>query len=148
MTFEDFIEAKKKKQAQTLCNAAETIQKYKTLITNFYNRITSEWLHDAIEKKLVTVGKVKVSLTEELLGTYNVDAMWIDVAGERVSVIPMGTHLIGTDARFDIEANGNESMIVHDKSSNEWIHVDYDRKAIRQKLNATVFQKLIMDMMK
>ena len=148
MTFEDFIEAKKKKQAQTLCNAAETIQKYKTLITNFYNRITSEWLHDAIEKKLVTVGKVKVSLTEELLGTYNVDAMWIDVAGERVSVRPMGTHLIGTDARFDIEANGNESMIVHDKSSNEWIHVDYDRKAIRQKLNATVFQKLIMDMMK
>ena len=148
MSFEEFIIMQQKKQEKSSVSAKEAIEKFTALGEELYGKIAEEWLKDAIVKKQISVGRTNTTITEELLGTYSADALWIEIAGERLSVIPIGTYLIGTDARFDVIYRGRECMIVHDMENGGWIVIDRSKRIPRKRVDAAVFQGLIMDMMK
>lgn len=148
MSFEDFLVNKQKEKETGSFDATKTIERYKTLVGRFYQIITDEWINAYIAKGLISYGKEAVSITEELLGTYSVDALWLQFGGERLSITPVGTHMIGTDARFDlIGKEGREVMVVHDKTSDNWLWVDYTSKRTKKPLNAKAFQELVMELM-
>lgn len=148
MSFEEWLVSRQKKQEKTQVKALEAIEKFSALINEFYGKITGEWLKEAIEKGQIVFGRTATSITEELLGTYTADALWIEIAGERLSVVPVGTYLIGTDARFDMSYRGVEYMIVHDMEKGGWLLINRSNRVQRKRIDEAVFQGLIMDMMK
>lgn len=146
MSFYEFLAEQNAKRGERTLNAAGAIERFRGLANELYLKIETEWLRDAKEKELVTTGREPYSITEEQLGTYSVDAMWIDIAGNRISIIPVGTILIGTDARFDLVYCGKERMVIH--GQNEWRLVNRANRLTYRTLDAMTFQQVIMDLMK
>ena len=147
MDFNDFLKRQNEKvQKENAFNAAEHIVKYQGLIRDLYTKIDTEWLGEYVRNGQVKTGESTCSITEEMLGTYTVQSKWIEISGQRISIEPVGTILIGTDARVDIVYRGKERMIIHD--NNSWKLVDRSRRIAYKTLNAEVFQQLIMDLMK
>lgn len=147
MNFSDFLtQQNKKAQEGKAFNAAEQIAKYQGLIKDLYTRIDTEWLGEYVKSGQVKTGECTCSITEERLGTYPVQSKWIEIAGQRISIQPVGTILIGTDARLDIVYRGRERMIVH--VGNMWKLVDRERCISYKVLNAEVFQNLLMELLK
>jgi len=60
----------------------------------------------------------KAQITEEYIGTYDVNVMVVDFAGQKLTLEPLGTLLIGTKGRIDMEgARGRIQFILADKDS-------------------------------
>ena len=147
MDFDDFLRQQNEKvQKENAFNAAEHIAKYQGLIRDLYTKIDTEWLGEYVKNGQVMTGECACSIKEEMLGTYKVQSKWIEISGQRISIEPVGTILIGTDARLDIVYRNKERMIIH--ANNSWKLVDRSRRITYKTLNAEVFQKLIMDLMK
>ena len=147
MNFYDFLNQQNEKvKKEKTFNASECITKYQGLIRDLYNKIDTEWLGEYVNRGLVKTGECPFSVTEEMLGTYQVQSKWIEIAGQRISIEPVGTILIGTDARLDVVYRGKERMIVH--CDNLWKLVDLDQRVNYKILSAEVFQGLIMELLK
>ena len=147
MDFSDFLSQQNEKaKKEKAFDASAHIVKYQGLIRDLYNKIDTEWLGEYVKSGQVKTGECICSITEEMLGTYQVQSKWIEIAGQRISIEPVGTILIGTDARLDIVYRGRERMIVH--VDNLWKLVDREQCISYKVLNAEVFQNLLMDLMK
>lgn len=111
--FTDFINkmdeaAKNKKNG---FNPADRIDKYKKLVNSLYDDINT-WLSEEIESGKILTGTVPINLTEDFLGSYSVDEKWIQIGNARILFHPVGTLLIGTDARVDMVYGAKDVMIV------------------------------------
>ncbi len=111
--FTDFInkmdeEAKNNKNG---FNPAERIDKYRNLVNSLYADIDS-WLSEEIESGKILTGIVPITITEERLGSYAVDEKWIQIGNARIQFHPVGTILIGTDARVDMVYGAKDVMII------------------------------------
>lgn len=147
MNFSDFLTRQNEKaQEGQAFNAAGHIAKYQGLIKDLYSKIDTEWLGEYVKSGQVKTGECTCCITEERLGTYQVQSKWIEIAGQRISIQPVGTILIGTDARLDIVYRGKERMIIH--GDNLWKLVDRKHRITYKVINAEVFQNLLMDLMK
>jgi len=147
MKFSDFLAQQNEKvQKEGAFDASAHIVKYQALISELYNKIDTEWLGEYVKSGQVKTGECTCSITEERLGTYQVQSKWIEIAGQRISIQPVGTILIGTDARLDIGYQGKERMIIH--CDNLWKLVDRRHRITYKVLDAKVFQNLLMDLMK
>lgn len=145
MNFYEFLMQQNKKKDEYKFDASATIAKFKALIEEFYKKIDAEWLSGYLSNDLVKTGLEPISISEERLGTYQVNSKWIEIAGKRISIMPVGTVLIGTDARFDISYGGNERMVIHNGS--EWKLFRRDQRVSSKTIDATVFQNLIVELM-
>ena len=77
------------------------------------------WFKPYVDAGKVTYKYTNVNLTEENIGTYSVKCMKIDFAGQSILLSPVGTLLIGTKGRIDMEgAKGKIQFILADKNSN------------------------------
>ena len=147
MDFSDFLTRQSEKtQKEKAFDASAHIARYQGLISELYNKIDMEWLGEYVKSGQVKTGECTCSITEESLGTYQAQSKWIEIAGQRISIQPVGTILIGTDARLDIVYRGKERMIIH--GDNLWKLVDRNHRITYKVLNAKVFQNLLMDLMK
>lgn len=107
-------------------------------IEQFYSSI-EEWIKPYVDLHKLTYEYKKISLSEENIGTYDVDVMNINFAGQQVKIEPIGTLLIGTKGRIDMEgARGRVQFILADKDSkgmkvNVSISIDGESKKEQQK---------------
>lgn len=111
--FNDFVQSmnEKAKEGKRTFDPTERIAKFTALVDGLYDSI-KEWLSDSIKTGGITTGIVPVSVREERLGVYTANSMWIQIGAERVTLMPIGTVLIGTDARVDLQYKTKEVMIV------------------------------------
>lgn len=70
------------------------------------------WLEEELQSKAITTGTVPVTIVEERLGSYQTMNKWIQIGCERIELHPVGTIMIGTNARIDVTCNSKEVMIV------------------------------------
>lgn len=112
--FDDFIK-QEENAAKEKCgfNAPERIKKFKLLIDELYDKIDHEWLSPYIDNGTITTGLCDKTIAEEKLGSYIVKEKYLEIGSKRVMLSPVGTILIGTDARIDIEYQTKSFMIVH-----------------------------------
>lgn len=112
--FDDFLnnekQAAKKKGS---FDAAERIAKFLSLIEELYDKVDNEWLAPYIKRGEISTGLCDKTITEEKLGAYVVKEKYLEIGSKRIMLSPVGTLLIGTDARIDIEYRTKSSMIVH-----------------------------------
>lgn len=88
-------------------------------IKQFYDSVEL-WLKPYLDQNKVSYEYRKISLTEDHIGTYEADIMIINFAGQQIKLKPIGTLLIGTKGRIDMEgARGRAQFILADKDSKE-----------------------------
>lgn len=92
-------------------NPAERIDAYRKLVNSLYADI-DYWLSEELGSGKIQTGSVPITITEELLGAYTVDEKWIQIGNARIQFHPVGTILIGTNARVDMIYGSKDVMII------------------------------------
>ncbi len=116
-TFNQFLKTLQVKEKQEnakniLINPAERINYFKTLVSGFFNHLENEWLGDSIKLGLIQIEKGTISIEEEAIGKYEIDKYRLKLGMEIIDFIPIGTILIGTDARIDMVYKQTRVMFV------------------------------------
>lgn len=115
--FEEMLNKHKKNSEENKINWDEKKNEWLNFVKTFYESI-EKWVKPYQDDKKLSFNYEKISLTEEYIGTYYVDCMTINFAGQRVKLTPIGTNLIGTKGRIDMEgARGIVRFILADKNS-------------------------------
>lgn len=170
--FNEFVKSmnEKAKEDNKTFNPADRIEKFTTLVDGLYRSIR-EWLYEGIESGGITTGTVPITIREERLGAYTANSMWIQIGTARVTLTPIGTILIGTNARVDLQYKAKEVMIIRTGENIEgagelievrvngvveggprpkpgqdvWKYVSDKRRMTYKALNKDNFQDLIMN---
>lgn len=136
--FTDFVNKmdEEAKQNKTGFNPSERIKDYQNLVKSLYTDIDS-WLCEEIESGKIQTGVVPITITEEQLGSYTVDEKWIQIGNARIQLQPIGTLLVGTDARVDIIYDTTDVMIIRTgekvESPYDLISVEIDGEPAKKK---------------
>lgn len=71
-------------------------------VNEFYNKVDNEWL-DGCYNEVFTTNLSSMTITEESLGTYEVNKKNLRIGPYFLEFEPIGTVLIGSDARIDLK---------------------------------------------
>lgn len=96
-----------------------TAQKQEWLgyIKKFYDSVEL-WLKPYIDQNKIKFEYKAIELTEDHIGIYRTEVMVISFANQQIKLKPIGTLLIGTKGRIDMEgARGRVQFILADKDS-------------------------------
>lgn len=83
----------------------------------FYSKVES-WLAPYKKQEKLDYKFESSLITEDYIGTYQVRTMIVNFAGQKFTIEPIGTLLIGTKGRIDMEGpRGSVQFILADKDS-------------------------------
>lgn len=113
MDFRDFVDASigRANAERPKFNREEVINLYKSRVAEFYSQVENEWLRDYVNNG-VSITTDSITIFEERLGKYMVDSRLITIGCHKVKLTPIGTMLIGTPARIDMEFGSSSIMFV------------------------------------
>lgn len=115
--FENLLNKHKSNSEETAIDWDEQKKEWLAFIRQFYSAIES-WLKPYRDAGKLSYEYKKNQITEDYLGTYDVDVMIVNFAGQKLNLEPVGTLLIGTKGRIDMEgARGRVQFILADKNS-------------------------------
>ncbi|MBN1006959.1 hypothetical protein [Amphritea pacifica] len=115
--FEDLLKKHESKSEEKEIDWQSQKDEWLAFIDQFYNTL-EQWLSPYKEQGAVSYSYKDLQLTEEYIGTYTVKVMTVDFAGQRLTFEPIGTLLIGTKGRIDMEGvKGRVQFILADKDS-------------------------------
>lgn len=115
--FEEFLKKHATKTPEKEIDWEVQKEEWLEYIKQFYESV-KEWLEPYKADGKVSYDFKPLMLTEENIGTYEVDAMHVNFAGQKITLEPIGTLLIGTKGRIDLEgARGRVQFILADKDS-------------------------------
>jgi len=84
-----------------------------------------EWIKPLEDKQYLSVETTEITITEELLGTYQAPSMIITFfTGERVQLIPKGLHIIAGQGRVDLKLGQREIMIIGQDEEPGWFFAE------------------------
>lgn len=116
--FENLLKKHESESEETEINWSDQKNEWLQFIKDFYNSV-EQWMQPFKDEGKLKYSYKKVALTEDHIGTYDVDVMVVDFAGQKLTLEPIGTLLIGTKGRIDMEgARGRIQFILADKNSN------------------------------
>jgi len=83
------------------------------------------WIKPLEDKQYLSVETTEITITEELLGTYQAPSMVITFfTGEEVKLIPKGLHIIAGKGRVDLKLGQREIMIVGQDEEPGWFFAE------------------------
>ncbi len=112
-----------KKEENDKLDIKRNIDEYNENLEKFYTTIKNA-LDSLIRESLCSISEKTFQLDEELLGTYNAKGLSIEMAGQKISVEPYATMLIGSKGRVDIKSRRKMiSFLLLKKSptEDEWV---------------------------
>ena len=127
--FENMLNKHNEKPQQDEINWEKEKEEWLTFIRQFYDSVEI-WLKPYLEREQLSYKYEKITLTEEEIGSYEVNIMKINFAGQHVKLMPIGTRLIGTKGRIDMEGTrGRVQFILADKDNRgvkttSFIHIE------------------------
>lgn len=80
-------------------------------LDSLYGQI-SDFLRKYVEDRTITYKFTKIELSEPFIGRYVADRMDIDIGRQHVSLVPIGTLLVGYRGRVDVEGSAGSGQIV------------------------------------
>ncbi|WP_446808937.1 hypothetical protein ACH50O_16990 [Methylomonas sp. 2BW1-5-20] len=115
--FEDLLTKHEIKSEEKEIDWQSEKSEWLKFIGQFYD-LLEEWLSPYQKQGKVSYAYKELQLTEDYIGTYTVKAMTVDFAGQKLTFEPIGTLLIGTKGRIDMEGvKGRVQFILADKNS-------------------------------
>lgn len=111
--FDDFVNKmdESAKKSKNGFDPMARIERFQKLVKALYDEIDG-WIRESLDAGKIQTGDVPVSITEELLGSYSIQEKWIQIGNAKIIFRPIGTILIGTDARIDMIYRSKTVMIV------------------------------------
>jgi hypothetical protein len=101
--FARFVESQQPTAGETDINwLLATRDEWLRELDALYQRIV-EFLQEYIANHSITYTFATIELTEQTLGTYSAKRMDISIGRQRVSLVPVGTMLVGCKGRVDVE---------------------------------------------
>ena len=95
-----------------------------------YARI-AEYLDEYIKGGTIKLRNSTIELNEENIGTYNAKRLVIAIGAQEIVFTPVGTRLIGSKGRVDVEGSaGNSRLVLIDKN------LTYSRQTVRVSASA------------
>ncbi|MEE9372917.1 MAG: hypothetical protein V3V00_07660 [Saprospiraceae bacterium] len=115
--FEDLLKKHDEQSEEKEIDWESQKHEWLEFINQFYLSLEN-WLAPYKEKGTVSYSYNNLNLTEEYIGTYNVRTMTVDFAGQQLTLEPIGTLLIGSKGRIDMEgAKGRVQFVLADRNS-------------------------------
>lgn len=115
--FEDWLKKHEKKLKENEIDWRVQKDEWLDFIDKFYKSLEI-WLSSFKKEGTVSYEYKHIQLTEDYIGTYEVRAMTIIFGGQKLTLEPIGTLLIGTKGRIDMEGvRGRVQFILADKNS-------------------------------
>lgn len=115
--FEDFLDSHKESAVEQPIDWDLQKQEWLDFIKQFYSCV-SLWLEPYVKNEKIKLDYKKIELTEDYIGRYETQVMVIEFAKQQITLTPIGTLLIGTKGRIDMEgARGRVQFILADKDS-------------------------------
>lgn len=115
--FEDLLEKHEGKLEENEIDWEERKNEWLEHISQFYSSV-EKWLNPYKSKGKLSFEYKKTQLAEDYIGSYDVNVMIVDFAGQKLTLEPIGTLLIGTKGRIDMEgARGRVQFVLADKDS-------------------------------
>lgn len=76
------------------------------------------YLKEYIQAGSISIRRALIELNEENIGTYKAPRLFIDIGPQQISLTPVGTLLIGTKGRVDVEgSSGKARLLLVDRGS-------------------------------
>ena len=94
-------------------NPAERIEYFQKLVRDFFETLEGDWFKEAVDEGLMKIEKSELLITEETLGQYKTEKRRLTFGSEVIDFVPIGTIMLGTDARIDMDYKQNKVMFVH-----------------------------------
>jgi hypothetical protein len=112
-TSKDFDEFVKQQQAtdEERQNWRQERDEWLSRLDSLYRQIQS-YLKPYIQRGTIAISFSEIILTEEYIGPYGAQKMEIQIGRQKVTLTPVGTLLVGTKGRVDVEGNAGRSRIV------------------------------------
>lgn len=102
-TFDEFVKQRttRARQCAEALNSGETLDAWLRELDALYSAM-QEYLKSYIDSGEITIERRPVQLTEDYLGTYDADALFLCIGDDEVIAKPVGTLLIGSRGRVDL----------------------------------------------
>ena len=99
--FDYFINQRSKLENKDEIDWNARLEEWKKYLSDFHHQIEN-FLKPYTESEKLTITKRAVSLHEEYIGSYEVNALDIQLGYDKIMLTPIGTNLIGVKGRVDM----------------------------------------------
>ena len=83
--------------------------------------LINQFLAEYVAKKAIEIEQSKVTLSEENIGSYEAPFLLIRIGAQKISVMPIGTLLIGSKGRVDVSGpRGKARLALVDKDISDF----------------------------
>lgn len=115
--FDNFVEIENKSLQEPEIDWSAQLEEWLKYIDSLYDQVC-ESLREHIDTGAIKVEYTNIEISEENIGTYSTRAMSLAIGRKKVTFSPIGTLLIGTKGRVDMEGPyGTVKFILADKAA-------------------------------
>jgi hypothetical protein len=115
--FEDLLDKHKTESEEKKIDWEKEKSKWIHFISQFYSTVES-WFEPYKSAGKLSYEYQKIIISEDHIGNYETNVMIVDFAGQKLTMEPIGTLLIGTKGRIDMEGTrGRVQFILTDKEN-------------------------------
>lgn len=124
MSLKEILEKKKEQLDKESQDWRARREEWLRQITALLDTIRA-WIKPLENKQYLSVETKEITITEELLGTYQAPSMIITFfTGEKVHLTPKGLHIIAGEGRVDLKLGQREIMIVGQDEEPGWFFAE------------------------
>ena len=111
--FDEFVKQRSEdaQRSSTSFEPAQRIKTWRNDLDALYTEIQRH-LQKYIDEEQIKIERLTSSISEELLGPYEVDTLLISIGEDKMKVVPIGTHVIGARGRVDLIGKEGRVRIV------------------------------------
>jgi len=114
--FKDFVERQQRVASVNSVDWIKEREEWLTRLQQLYDRIT-EYLGEYIQGGTIKLRESTINLNEDKIGAYTAKRLTIIIGSREILLTPVGTLLIGSKGRVDVEGSaGNTRLVLINKN--------------------------------
>jgi hypothetical protein len=137
----EYVRGKQEDQSLLDANAAQMREDWQCELERLMSSIDG-WLSPAVEAGL-KLTRASVTIAEQGLGAYDAPLRIIELAGNRVKIVPKARLVVGGYGRVDVEARPETALLIYWKPEGCWYILRNRDWRSRELLSQDSFERLM-----
>jgi len=109
--FERFVASQQETNVDAKIDRVQMRDEWLSELASLYRKIAG-FLQDYVSAGSISYGYTKIEVTEPELGTYTAKRMDISIGRQHISLVPVGTFLVGCKGRVDAEGSAGRAQLL------------------------------------